>query len=62
MYDSLRGRWCSKEVVGPFEVEVWKYIGEKFSLDLLDMRPHHLKFLHDVAPYTVRCHRIKYGP
>jgi hypothetical protein len=38
MYDSLRGRWCSKEFVGPFEVEVWKYIGEKFSLDLLDMR------------------------
>ena len=25
-YDSLRGAWCSKEVAGPFEVEVWKNI------------------------------------
>jgi hypothetical protein len=25
-YDSLRGGWCSKEVIGPFGVGVWKYI------------------------------------
>jgi hypothetical protein len=25
-YDSTRRGWCSKEVVGPFGVGVWKYI------------------------------------
>lgn len=25
-YDSLRGGWCSNEVIGPFGVGVWKYI------------------------------------
>jgi hypothetical protein len=25
-YDSLSGGWCSKEVVGPFGVGVWKHI------------------------------------
>jgi hypothetical protein len=24
--DSMSGDWCSKEVVGPFGVGVWKYI------------------------------------
>jgi len=39
-YNSLRGGWCSKKVTSPFGVRAWKYIrrGEKFSLDLLDMR------------------------
>jgi hypothetical protein len=33
-YDNLRGGWCSKEVIRPFGVSVWKYIrrgGEKIS-------------------------------
>jgi hypothetical protein len=33
-YDSLRGGWCSKEVVGPYGVGVWKCIrrgGKVFS-------------------------------
>jgi hypothetical protein len=25
-YNNLRGNWCSKEVVGPFRVGVWKFI------------------------------------
>jgi hypothetical protein len=25
-YDSLRGGWCSKEVVGPYGMGVWKCI------------------------------------
>jgi hypothetical protein len=25
-YGSLRGGWCSSEVVGSYDVSVWKYI------------------------------------
>ena len=25
-YDSIRGGWCSMEIIGTFEVGVWKYI------------------------------------
>jgi hypothetical protein len=25
-FDSMRGGWCSKEVMGPFGVGVWTYI------------------------------------
>jgi hypothetical protein len=39
-YDSMRVGWCSKEVVRPFGVGVWKYIrrGWEFFRVLLDMR------------------------
>jgi hypothetical protein len=39
-YDSFRGGWCSREVVGLFEVGVWKYIrrGENCFQDLLHTR------------------------
>jgi hypothetical protein len=39
-YDSMSGDWCSKEVVGPFGMGVWKYIRRRLGvfLDLLDMR------------------------
>lgn len=37
----VRGEgWCSKEVLGPFVVGVWKYMrrGGEFFLDFLDLR------------------------
>ena len=27
-FDSMRGGWCSKHIVGPFEVVVWNHIRE----------------------------------
>jgi hypothetical protein len=30
-YDSLGGGWCSKEVVGPYGVRVWKSIRREWE-------------------------------
>jgi hypothetical protein len=30
-YDSLTRGWCSKEVIGPFGVGVWKYIRNRLE-------------------------------
>jgi hypothetical protein len=39
-YDSMRGGWYSKEVVGSLGVAMWKHIrrGGKSFLDLLNMK------------------------
>jgi hypothetical protein len=31
-YDIMRGGWCSKEVRGPYGVEVWKCIGRGWDI------------------------------
>jgi len=37
-FDNMRGDWCSKEIVGPFGVGVWKHIKWGWGVFLSFMR------------------------